>query len=62
MFFLAGHETTASVLTWVFYILSQQPGVLRRIREEVEQVTGGGDVLRAQLLKSNLGAGCTCGH
>ena len=24
--------------------------------------TGGGDVLRAQLLKSNLGAGCTCGH
>ena len=24
--------------------------------------TGGSDVLRAQLLKSNLGAGCTCGH
>ncbi len=25
-------------------------------------VTRGGDVLRAQLLKSHLGAGCTCGH
>lgn len=24
--------------------------------------TSGSDVLRAQLLKSNLGAGCTCGH
>ena len=24
--------------------------------------TGGSDVLRAQLLKNNLGAGCTCGH
>lgn len=24
--------------------------------------SGGSDVLRAQLLKSNLGAGCTCGH
>ena len=24
--------------------------------------TAGGDVLRAQLLKGNLGAGCTCGH
>ncbi|MGB7206143.1 MAG: cytochrome P450, partial [Anderseniella sp.] len=44
VFFLAGHETTASVLTWVFFILSQQPEVLRRIREEVEEVTGGGEV------------------
>ena len=24
--------------------------------------SGGSDVLRAQLLRSNLGAGCTCGH
>ncbi len=24
--------------------------------------TSGSDVLRAQLLRSNLGAGCTCGH
>jgi len=42
VFFLAGHETTASVLTWVFYILSQQPQVAERLRAEVDAVTAGG--------------------
>ena len=40
VFFLAGHETTASVLTWVFYILALQPGMVRRLREQVRQVAG----------------------
>ncbi|MFN2327758.1 MAG: cytochrome P450 [Chromatocurvus sp.] len=44
VFFLAGHETTASVLTWVFYILAQQPTVLERLRTEVDAVVGEGDV------------------
>jgi cytochrome P450 len=44
VFFLAGHETTASALTWAFYILSQQPDVVARIRAEVEAVTGGGPI------------------
>jgi cytochrome P450 len=44
VFFLAGHETTASVLTWVFFILATQPATLARIREEVASVTGGDDV------------------
>lgn len=44
VFFLAGHETTASVLTWVFYILAMQPGVLQRLRAEVDAVVGEGDV------------------
>lgn len=44
VFFLAGHETTASVLTWVFFILSQQPAVADRIARDVENVTGGNDV------------------
>ena len=44
VFFLAGHETTASVLTWVFFILSQQPEVAKRIAVDVERVTGGDDV------------------
>jgi len=44
VFFLAGHETTASVLTWVFYILAQQPTVLERLRAEVDAVVGEGDV------------------
>jgi cytochrome P450 len=44
VFFLAGHETTASVLTWIFYILSQNPGIAERIRHEVEAVTAGGEI------------------
>lgn len=44
VFFLAGHETTASVLTWVFFILSRRPEVAERIREEVAQVVGEGPV------------------
>ncbi len=43
--FLAGHETTASALTWLFYILSVRPEVVARIREEVDQVVGSGPVL-----------------
>jgi len=45
VFFLAGHETTASSLTWVFYILAQRPDVVARIRAEVEEVCGDGPVL-----------------
>ncbi|MCA3014547.1 MAG: cytochrome P450 [Myxococcaceae bacterium] len=42
VFFLAGHETTASGLTWTLFILSQQPQVVARIRAEVARVAGGG--------------------
>lgn len=42
--FLAGHETTASVLTWVFYILAVRPGLVDRLRAEVEAVVGAGPV------------------
>ncbi|KAK4693459.1 hypothetical protein P7C71_g3948, partial [Lecanoromycetidae sp. Uapishka_2] len=34
-FLAAGHETTASTLTWAFYLLSQNPEVQTRLREEV---------------------------
>jgi len=42
--FLAGHETSASALTWVFYILSQQPECVKRIREEVDALCGEGPI------------------
>jgi cytochrome P450 len=32
---IAGHETTASALTWTWYLLSQHPAVAARVREEV---------------------------
>lgn len=44
VFFLAGHETSASALTWAFYLLAMQPDVAERLRAEVDEVTGGGEL------------------
>ena len=38
---LAGHETTAATLTWVWYLLSQHSEVERRLHAEVDQVLAG---------------------
>ena len=37
--FLAGHETTASALTWLFFIASQSPHVAQQICQEAERVS-----------------------
>lgn len=37
---IAGHETTAAVLTWTFHCLADRPDVITRIREEVDAVLG----------------------
>jgi cytochrome P450 len=42
--FLAGHETSASALTWVFTILATQPALVRRLRAEVAEVAGEGPI------------------
>lgn len=39
--FMAGHETTANTLTWVWYLLSQAPDVEARVHAEVDAVLGG---------------------
>jgi cytochrome P450 len=39
--FLAGHETTASALTWTWYLLSQHPEVEARLLEELHRVLHG---------------------
>ncbi|MEO1574936.1 MAG: cytochrome P450, partial [Pseudomonadota bacterium] len=44
VFFLAGHETTASALTWAFYMLSCQPQILGQLRDEVDAAVGDGPV------------------
>lgn len=41
VFFLAGHETTASALTWGFYVLATRPDIVAQLRQEIEQVTQG---------------------
>jgi cytochrome P450 len=39
--FLAGHETTAQMLGWTWYALSQNPAVESRLHEELHGVLGG---------------------
>lgn len=39
--FLAGHETTATALTWTWYLLSQHPEVERALHAELDEVLGG---------------------
>ena len=37
---IAGHETTAAVLTWTTYLLATHPDIKRRVQEEVDEVCG----------------------
>lgn len=39
-FLLAGHETTANALTWIFYLISQHPAVEQELCEEIATVLG----------------------
>jgi cytochrome P450 len=39
--FAAGHETTANALTWVWYLLAQNPDAEARLHDEVDRVLGG---------------------
>jgi cytochrome P450 len=39
--FMAGHETTAVTMTWVWYLLSQHPDQEARLHAELEAVLGG---------------------
>lgn len=40
-FLLAGHETTATALTWTFRLLAEHPDAERRLHHEVDSVLGG---------------------
>ncbi|MEM9169180.1 MAG: cytochrome P450 [Pseudomonadota bacterium] len=44
VFFLAGHETTASALTWAFYAIAMRPTLLARLRDEVDAACGDGPI------------------
>jgi cytochrome P450 len=37
---LAGHETTASTLSWTWYLLDRHPEVAERVRAEADEVLG----------------------
>ena len=40
-FFIAGHETTATALSWTWYLLSKHPAVERQLQAELTEVLGG---------------------
>ncbi|WP_434009325.1 cytochrome P450 [Hydrogenophaga sp.] len=40
MLFLAGHETSASALTWAAYLLARSPGIQERMHDEVRSALG----------------------
>ncbi|RTJ15502.1 cytochrome P450 [Campylobacter jejuni] len=44
MLFLAGHETTASSLTWTLYLLSLYPKEQEKAYEEITQILQGGTI------------------
>lgn len=39
--FVAGHETTANLMTWTWYLLSQNPEAEARLHAELNEVLGG---------------------
>lgn len=41
VFFLAGHETTATSLSWTWYLLDHSPHIAIRLREELDTVLKG---------------------
>lgn len=47
--FLAGHETTATAMTWIWYLLARQPNEAARLRAELDGVLGGRTPTQADL-------------
>jgi cytochrome P450 len=39
--FAAGHETTATALTWAWYLLATHPGIYEKVQQEVDRVLKG---------------------
>ena len=53
---LAGHETSAGTLNWVWYLLSQHPQVEERLLAELAELTPGDDFSFDQLMALNYTA------
>ena len=49
--FLAGHETTALALTWLWYIIDQNPAEIDKLRAEAETVLQGRDPEMGDVMK-----------
>jgi cytochrome P450 len=49
--FMAGHETTANVLAWTWYLISQSPDVEQKLHRELDEVLGGREPVYADVDK-----------
>jgi cytochrome P450 len=48
---IAGHDTTAAGLTWLFYCLARHPQAAALVREELDDVLGGREPIADDLLR-----------
>lgn len=48
--FFAGHETTACLLSWTFYVLGRRAEIQERLVDELQRATAGGDASPAALV------------
>ena len=44
LIFLAGHETSASALSWALYLVSESPELQERLHAQIAEVTGDGPI------------------
>lgn len=51
---IAGHETTAAVLTWALFELAQQPELMAKVRKEITDVLGDRDPTFDDIKKLDL--------
>lgn len=56
IFFLAGTETTASVLAWALHLLARHPEIEQRLHAEVDTVLGGAPATHADVARLTLTA------
>ena len=49
--FLAGHETSASALTWAFFLLAVQPELVKRMRAEIRSLAGEDGAITFEMTK-----------
>ena len=51
---IAGHETTAAMLTWALFELAQRPSLMKRVQREIDEVIGDRDPDFNDISKLNL--------
>lgn len=56
--FIAGHSTTATALSWTFYLISQHPQVYQKLKDEVDTVLVDGELTFEHLQQLHYTKAC----